>query len=102
MSTSFDDLIRLPEPPFLNVVHTLKVALAFVAFIGLLFTTVGTFFGIDPNALFAAIGLFGLAIIVGLIANRASERLFVQRAMDAGLSRDEARRFWRTYDWDEQ
>ena len=90
MSAAFDNLMKQPEPRPLLVLHAAKVIAFLMALVSLL-----------VGAVTYALGFVAASVVIALLANRWSESLFARRATKVRLDEAEARKFWRTYDWDE-
>ena len=101
-SSPFDYLIAQPQPRSLDAVHVAKVALFLLAVLAFVVGFVTSALGFTLRGwVQVAAALLAASVIVAILANRWSEALFVRRAMTCGFDERQARKFYRTYDWDE-
>ena len=102
MSAAFDDLIKQPEPRTLLALHAAKVIVLLAALASAVVGAVAFVLGFKAMILlYAFLALLPASLVIALLANRLSQSLFARRAADLGLDEDDARRFWRTHDWDQ-
>jgi hypothetical protein len=102
MSSPLEALIKQAEPWLLTALHFSKVVLVGGAFVSLVMIPVALVFGWAGRIwIYALLVTSAGSILCALVANKWSEALFARRAKALGQDPDEARRFWRTYDWDE-
>lgn len=102
MSAGFDGLINEPEPRPLVALYAAKVIVFLAALVSLPIGAVASALDFGTRVwIYAFLGLFAASLVIAHLANRWSEKLFARRATKIGLEEDEARNFWRTYDWDE-
>ena len=100
MNESFEQLMHGPDPWLLVALHLVKATLLLVPVFLILFF-VGWIFGWGTLIwIYLLVGSIAASIISSLIANKWSESRFVRRAETRGLDPNEAREFYRTYDWD--